>query len=129
MLLGTVIAVSVKPYLYDMNGTVVVLIGVEVVWTDTGHDFLGLDWGEIVSDVATPMDSITITNVEETPVTLTFTAEDLVGIDTITLTTDYDGTALLPAASVPVILTQTITATASGDWSYTMVITATEATP
>ena len=125
---GAAIAVPLQQYFYSMNGGVQLeLIGVTVTWADTGEEFLGYDWGIVNNSKPTLLEApLNITNIENTPANLTLTTKDLSGtITDIILDWNYTGVTLQPKHWVIVELNQTITTT--GDWSYTMVITATEA--
>jgi len=125
-MIGVAIAFAAKDYFYPMNGSVDIT-SLSVTWADTGEEFSGYEWGIVNNSEATLMEApLNITNIGNTDATLSLGTQDLSGtITDLVLAWNYTGATLTPQDWVIVELTQTVTAT--GPWSYTMVITATEA--
>lgn len=124
LLAGVVAAQSFKQYFYPTNGTIST-IGVSVTWLD-GSSVTEFNWGSVENGTAYVMDPVNITNIENTNVTLSLNTTDWSAtVIDLTLTWNYTGAILPPTESVIVELEQVITGT--GDWTYTTVITATEA--
>ena len=127
LLMGTVAATQITPYLYPSNGNVPIkVLGVSITWAVDGTPVTQLDWGTVENSTEYVMDPIKITNTKDLPTTLTLSTTSLSpSIIALILTWNYTDTVLLPTQSVIVELTQNVTAT--GFFTYTTIVTATEA--
>ena len=121
---GAAVANITQTYLYPTDGNITV-VGVSVKWLN-GTAISQINWGTVDNSTAYVMAPINVTNIENTPVTLSLsTNATSPSIISLTLTWNYTGTVLQPSNWVIVELTQTITAT--GPFTYNTIITAKEA--
>ena len=120
--IGGVLGTTVQHSFYNNGG--IKAIGVSVTWLN-GTAVDTVNWGKLENGSTYILEPLNITNTGEFPVNLTLSTSSPTNIISLSLTWNYaGGTVVAVGGSVIVEITQTLTA--SGDWSYTTVITATQ---
>ena len=123
--LGIVYALATTLHI-PTDGTVT-LLGLSATWVSDGSNVTAIDWTVTENSTAYVHEPMNLTNTSNVPVTLSLSTTDWSSsIITLSLTWNYTGAALGSLDWVIVELTQNVTAT--GAYSYTTVITATEFT-
>lgn len=123
LLAGVIVAQIVQEFYYPTTGEIEA-VNLSVTWVSDKTPVTDIPWGTLVNGSTNSLEAINITNIGTVPVTLTIGDKDHVGIISLTLTWNYTG-ILDPQESIIVEITQTLTAKQT--WSYTTVITATQA--
>lgn len=123
---GAAIAYTIQTYKASIpTSGILKTTAVALKWLDD-TPVTSLEWGTVDNGTDYTYEPFKIINTNTTNVTLALSTENWSpSIISLSLTWDYADTVLAPTESVTVILKQNIITT--GDWSYTTVITATEA--
>ena len=127
LLIGVGIAYALTTSLHLPTDGTVIILGLSATWVSDGSNVTSIDWLETENSTEYEMAPMNLTNTSNVPVTLSLSTQDWSpSILALSLTWNYTGAALGSLDWVIVELYQNVTAT--GDYGYTTVITATEFT-